>query len=125
LRNNSGSTALDIVSAPFIEDIGLYEQLGAALGPLGLKLDYERMKMIRPKIAEMLRPQTKDLEAVYYTPMPGDDWKVSTPTEQGLDSRLVAELFLDAAHLGTLYGLLVIRNGHLIAERYFNKGSIA
>jgi len=57
--------------------------------------------------------------------MPGDDWKVSTPTEQGLDSRLVAELFLDAAHLGTLYGLLVIRNGHLIAERYFNKGSIA
>jgi CubicO group peptidase (beta-lactamase class C family) len=124
LRNNSGSTALDIVSAPFDEDKGLYDKLGAALGPLGLKLDYERMKMIRPRIVEMLRPQMKDLEAVLYTPLPEDDWKVSTPAEQGLDPKLVAELYLDAAHLETLYGLLVIKDDHLIAEGYFNKGSV-
>ena len=124
LRNNSGSTALDIVSAPFDDDKGIYDQLGAALGPLGLKLDYEQMKMTRPRIAEMLRPRTEDLEAVVYTPLPGDDWKVSTPAEQGLDPKLAAELYLDAAHLETLYGLLVIKDGRLIAEGYFNKGSV-
>jgi CubicO group peptidase (beta-lactamase class C family) len=124
LRNNSGSTAFDIAAAPFDDDKGIYDQLGAALGPLGLKLDYERIKMTRPKIAEMLRPRTEDLEAVYYTPLPGDSWKVSTPAEQGLDPMLVAELYLDAAELETIYGLLVIKNDRLIAEKYFNEGSV-
>jgi CubicO group peptidase (beta-lactamase class C family) len=61
---------------------------------------------------------------VDYTPLQGDDWKVSTPAEQGLDSKLVAKLYLGAAELETLYGLLVIKNGYLIAEGYFNEGSI-
>jgi CubicO group peptidase (beta-lactamase class C family) len=69
-------------------------------------------------------PSTEDLEAVDYTPLPGDDWKVSTPAEQGLDPMLVAELYHNAAELETLYGLLVIKNGHLIAEGYFNEGTI-
>jgi CubicO group peptidase (beta-lactamase class C family) len=69
-------------------------------------------------------PSIEDLEAVEYTPLPGDDWKVSTPAEQGLDPMLVAELYYNAAKLETIYGLLVIKNGHLIAERYFNKGSV-
>ena len=69
-------------------------------------------------------PSTEDLEAVDYTPVPGDDWKVSTPAEQGLDPMLVAELYFNAAELETLYGLLVIKNGYLIAEGYFNEGSI-
>ena len=69
-------------------------------------------------------PRTEDLEAVEYTPLPGEDWKVSTPAEQGLDPMLVAELYLNAIELETLYGLLVIKDGYLIAERYFNKGSI-
>ena len=69
-------------------------------------------------------PSTAELEAVDYTPLSGDDWKVSTPTEQGLDPMLVAELYLNAAELETLYGLLVIKNGHLIAEGYFNGGSV-
>jgi len=38
-------------------------------------------------------PSAADLEAVNYTPLPGDDWKVSTPAEQGLDPMLVAELY--------------------------------
>jgi hypothetical protein len=38
-------------------------------------------------------PSTEDLEAVDYTPLPGDDWEVSTPAEQGLDPMLVAELY--------------------------------
>jgi len=69
-------------------------------------------------------PSTEDLEAVEYTPLPGDDWKVSTPAEQGLDPMLVAELYYNAAELETIYGLLVIKNGYLIAERYFNEGSV-
>jgi CubicO group peptidase (beta-lactamase class C family) len=69
-------------------------------------------------------PSTKDLKAVEYTPLTGDDWKVSTPAEQGLDPMLVAELYYNAAKLETIYGLLVIMNSHLIAEQYFNKGSV-
>ena len=69
-------------------------------------------------------PSTADLHAVDYTPLPGDDWKVSTPGEQGLDPRLVAELYHSAAELKTLYGLLVIKNGYLIAEKYFNEGAV-
>jgi hypothetical protein len=69
-------------------------------------------------------PSTEELAAVDYTPLPGDDWEVSTPAEQGLDPILVAELYYNAAELETLYGLLVIKNGYLIAEGYFNKGSV-
>jgi CubicO group peptidase (beta-lactamase class C family) len=123
-RNIAGSTALDIVAAPFDDDRGFYDQLGQGLGPLGLELDYEQIKMTRPKIAEMLRPRTEDLEAVNNSPLPGDDWKVSTPADQGLDPMLVAELYLDAAQMETLYGLLVIKNGYLIAEGYFNRAAV-
>ena len=64
---------------------------------------------------------TKELEAADYTPLPGYGWAVSTPEKQGLDPMLVAELYFNATKLETLYGLLVIKNGHLIAEGYFNK----
>ena len=69
-------------------------------------------------------PSTEDLAAVEYTPLPGDDWKVSTPAEQGLDPMLVAELYYNADKLETIYSLLVIKNGYLIAEGYFNEGSV-
>ena len=55
IRNNAGSTALDIVSAPFGAMKGFYDMVGAALGPYGLELDYERLEATRPRIAEMLR----------------------------------------------------------------------
>ena len=69
-------------------------------------------------------PSVEDLEAVEYTPLPRDDWEVSTPAEQGLDPMLVAEMYYNAAELETIYSLLVIKNGRLIAERYFNEGSV-
>jgi CubicO group peptidase (beta-lactamase class C family) len=124
IRNNSGSTAFDVVAAPFDNDKGIYDKLGAGLKPLGLELDYEQIKMTRPKIAEMLRPKTEDLKGVEYTPIPEGDWKVSTPAEQGLDPMLVAELYLEASKLETIYGLLVVKNDNLIAEGYFNEGSV-
>jgi NAD(P)-dependent dehydrogenase (short-subunit alcohol dehydrogenase family) len=55
IRNNAGSTALDGVSAPFEAVRGVYDYLGAMLGPLGLELDYDRIRETRPEIAEMLR----------------------------------------------------------------------
>ena len=69
-------------------------------------------------------PSVEDLEVVDYTPLPGDEWEVSTPEEQGLDPMLVAELYFNAAELETIYSLLVIKDGYLIAEDYFNEGSV-
>ncbi len=69
-------------------------------------------------------PSKEELEAVDYTPLPGDDWKVSTPAKQGLDPMLVAELYHNAVQLETLYSLLIIKNGYLVAEDYFNDGSV-
>jgi CubicO group peptidase (beta-lactamase class C family) len=69
-------------------------------------------------------PSTADLEAVDYEPLAGDGWQNSTPEEQGLDPMLVAQLYHNAEELETLYGLLVVKNGHLIAEKYLNQGSV-
>ena len=69
-------------------------------------------------------PSTEDLLAVDYTPLPGDDWETSTPEAQGLDPLLLAQVYYNAAELETLYSLLVVKNGYLIAEDYFNEGSV-
>ncbi len=54
-RNGSGHTALESVAGPFDEVMWVYVLLEEALGPAGLKLDYERIQATRPKIAERLR----------------------------------------------------------------------
>ncbi len=69
-------------------------------------------------------PSPEELAAVDYTPLVRDDWAVSTPEEQGLDPALVAELYYNAEQLETLYGLLVIKNGYLVAEKYFHGASV-
>lgn len=123
-RNNFGMTAFDIVAAPFEDDKALYDSIALTVGPLGLTLDHEAIKSARPEIAEMLRPRPEELAAVTYAPLPGEGWKVSTPAEQGLDPMLVAQLYLDAAEMETLYGLLVLANDQLIAEGYFHEGTV-
>ena len=40
-------------------------------------------------------PSSDDLMSVDHTPLPGDDWKVSTPEEQGLDPMLTAATLTD------------------------------
>ncbi len=55
IRNNAGSNALEVVTVPFDAVKDIYDYLVAVLGPYGFELDYERIKMTRPKIAEMLR----------------------------------------------------------------------
>jgi CubicO group peptidase (beta-lactamase class C family) len=69
-------------------------------------------------------PSLEDLAAVDYAPVPGRDLEVSTPQEEGLDPNLVAQMYYDAGKLNTIYSLLVVKNDKLIAEGYFNKGSI-
>lgn len=123
-RNNEGSTAYDIVAAPFEEDKGLYDQLSMALGPLGFSLDYEQVRKSRPEIATMLRPSLEELESVEYRPLPSEQWGISTPEKEGLDPELVSELYYDAGGLETIYSLLVIKNGKLVAEQYYHEGGV-
>jgi len=69
-------------------------------------------------------PSTEELAAVDYTPLVRDDWEVSTPLEQGLDPMLVAEMYYKASELESIYCVLVIKKSKLIAEGYFNEGSV-
>jgi len=55
LKNNNLATALEIVELPFEEVKGVYDAIAARLYPLGIALDYDHIKMTRPKIAEILR----------------------------------------------------------------------
>jgi CubicO group peptidase (beta-lactamase class C family) len=69
-------------------------------------------------------PSTQDLQAIKYAPIIRDDWEVSTPEEQGLDPMLVSRMYYSAAKHETIYSLLVVKNGYLVAEDYFNSGYI-
>ncbi len=69
-------------------------------------------------------PSIQELKAVDYTPQDRDDWQVSTPAAQGLDPLLVARMYHEAGQLERIYGLLVVKDGRLIAEKYFNEGSV-
>ena len=60
IRNNAGSTPLESVLAPFEAVNGIYDYFGNTLGPLGLQLDYEHLKITRPKIADMLQDNALD-----------------------------------------------------------------
>ena len=70
-------------------------------------------------------PSPEELESVDYSPLAVGDWQISTPEEQGLDPNLVAELYYNAEQLESLYGLLVVKNGYLVAENYFHGKSIS
>jgi CubicO group peptidase (beta-lactamase class C family) len=50
----------------------------------------------------------------------GFQWPVSTPAAQGLDRQKIRAAYNRAGLLGTVDALLVIRNGHLVAEEYYN-----
>jgi CubicO group peptidase (beta-lactamase class C family) len=69
-------------------------------------------------------PSAAELKAVDYTPLAGNDWQISTAAEQGLDPVRVAKLYYNASKLDTIYSILVIKNGYLVAEKYFNGASI-
>ncbi|GJM09269.1 MAG: hypothetical protein DHS20C11_15450 [Lysobacteraceae bacterium] len=55
IKNNYGSTAYDSVAAPFDQVKPFYDAIGQSLAPMGLKLDYEQLKTVRPVIAAKLQ----------------------------------------------------------------------
>jgi CubicO group peptidase (beta-lactamase class C family) len=124
LRDNFSNTPRETVSAPFENVKGIYDLFEQSLGPLGLTLDYEYLQATRPIVEKMLAPTAGQLASVEYTPHAGEGLPLSTPAAEGLDPMLVAELYLEATGLPRLYGLLVVKNGRLVAERYFNEGSV-
>lgn len=69
-------------------------------------------------------PSAEELQAVDYEPLAADGWEVSTPEQVGLDPGQVARLYHAAGERETLYGLLVVKDGQLIAEDYFNQGRV-
>lgn len=54
LINQYGSTALQSVSGPFSDVKPIYEQIAKDLGPLGLRLDLDRIERTRPEITIIL-----------------------------------------------------------------------
>ena len=55
IKNNFGQTAYETVRAPFQEMKPVYEALGNALAPMGLKLDFAYLEKTRPVIAKLLK----------------------------------------------------------------------
>jgi hypothetical protein len=56
IKSNAGAIALDGAQAPWDEVKPVYDLLNGILyKPIGMSLDYDRIKQTRPKIAEMLR----------------------------------------------------------------------
>lgn len=69
-------------------------------------------------------PSYESLKAIDYTPLSGSRWETATPAEVGLDSLSLARMFYDAEHSGSTYGVLVLKDGYLVAEKYFREGSV-
>ncbi len=55
IRNHAGSTALESVIAPFEVVKRYYDYFEKTLGPLGLELDFEQIKMTRPEIVRIIQ----------------------------------------------------------------------
>ena len=55
VTDDFGSTPLASVEAPFDAVRPIYDELSKNLGPLGLKLDYDRLEANRPLVAGMIR----------------------------------------------------------------------
>lgn len=69
-------------------------------------------------------PSAEELATVDYVPLARSEWDVSTPEAHGLDPMLVARLYYNAEDVETIRSLLVVKDGYLIAEKYFHGGSI-
>jgi len=52
--------------------------------------------------------------------LPIDEWEMSTPEEQGLDVQVLSRAFKKADQMDFINSILIVRNGYLVAEAYFN-----
>lgn len=46
-------------------------------------------------------------------------WEVSSPENQGMDGGLLNQVYIEAQQTGFIYSILIVKNGYLIGERYF------
>ncbi len=69
-------------------------------------------------------PSKEELTSINYTPLPTQAFEVSIPADQGVDPLRIAELYYHASKLKNVYSVLVLKNGKLIAEKYYNEGSV-
>lgn len=51
-------------------------------------------------------------------------WPVSTPDDLGLDGEVVAKMVAQANEFTSIHSLLIVKDGHLVVEEYFNGGSV-
>lgn len=51
---------------------------------------------------------------------PDFQWPESTPAAQGLNRKMIDTAYLKAGQTGFVDALLIIKNGYLVAERYYN-----
>ncbi|WP_161594626.1 serine hydrolase [Marimonas lutisalis] len=123
-RSANGAMAFDYAAAPLPEEKPVFDVLRAQLAPIGFRLDDAEVAAAKPVIAGLLRPSRDDLEGVTFTPVERDGFPVSTPEAEGLDPALVAEMYREAEALPRLFSILVVKNGKLVAEKYFNDGGI-
>jgi CubicO group peptidase (beta-lactamase class C family) len=82
-----------------------------------------RVVLFFTALAIALTGCAESLDFVDYTPDGPDDWRISTPAEQGVDSTFLHTLYGKAANRSKVFSVLVVKNGYLIAERYFNGAS--
>ena len=54
-----------------------------------------------------------------------DGWQVSTAEEQGMDPVIIGSLYEEARKLDNIFSVLVVRNGYLVAEHYYNGRSVS
>jgi len=59
--------------------------------------------------------------ALNHTPTTANDsWQVADPAGQGVDEAALDTAYQEARRLPNIFSLLVVKNGYLVAERYFN-----
>jgi CubicO group peptidase (beta-lactamase class C family) len=56
----------------------------------------------------------------YYDDPQPYNWPISTPEAQGLDFGIFNSALVEGGKIPNIYNLLVVKNGHLIAEGYYN-----
>lgn len=64
--------------------------------------------------------QAEEEDSDNYQPLALADWNISTPEAQGLDPGRVLAAYRKANSLSNIYSLLIVKNGFLVAEKYFH-----
>lgn len=62
----------------------------------------------------------KDIAGLDETHKFNQTWELSTPAEQGLDSLKLQTAYVEAEQTGFMDALIIIKNGYIVAEDYYN-----